>query len=389
MASEDHEDLVDRITDTERRLGDAERRLLKLTSERKAAREDVEVLQLELRRLTRELADPKPMPLFDELAPELPAGQPASTVDHGLGCGAISDLAPVVVNGELMGAGSDRALLLAGSDAEAFGFETLAEKGISGISGAEPDCWQLFPVDRVDLPAEVREALKADGVTCCGEWQTGMTDGRLKAFDKLKCTTADEAMEAMDRAVHHLVPHCRVCGWCDEEYFAYGLELGPNFVPGESPPLCSDCHKLSDGPPDPDLIAAEVPTSSYCYPMVLQKRLAKDPAKHLANLETAHADLRSTIDAKCLVYASLAARWPGPESNCFNPGFEGNPRTGYVNGVRTAMDQIAAARGQLVLLDNAISDARLAVDLAATQNAARKAGKKVAAAPAPEVSSAP
>jgi hypothetical protein len=276
----------------------------------------------------------------------IPPGQPASTVGHGLGCGTISDPAPTDVPG-------------------------------SGIPTVGPGEWQLFPVDQVaGLPNEVRQALKADGVTWCGEWQAGLVNNTLKAFDKLKCSVVDEAMETMDRAIHHLVPHCRVCGWCDGEYYPYGLELGPNFVPDEKPPLCLDCRALKDGPPHPDQVEAEIPTSTYCYPVVLQKRPAKDPAKHLANLQAARDDLVASIDAKATLYSSLAQKWPGPESNCFNPGFQGNPRTGFVNGVRQALDNLAAARGHLVLLDTAIAEAQVKVDQAAAAKAAKKSAPK-------------
>jgi hypothetical protein len=258
-----------------------------------------------------------------------------------------------VVAGEVMGAGSDRALLLADSDAEVFGVELEIETPAEKVD--QVDTWQLFPIDRIPLPPEVRNALQADGVRWAGEWQAGMTNGTLKAFDKLACSVADDAMGALDKAVHHLLPHCRICGYCDENFYEYGLELGPNFIPGETPHLCVDCGSLTSGPPDVDAIPAEVSESTYTHPAVLQKRPLKDPAKQLEKLRQARVEAESVLGATSATYRSGLADWPGPESNCFAPGFEGNPRTRYVGQVRGRIQRVAKAKGDLQLLDAEIA----------------------------------
>jgi septal ring factor EnvC (AmiA/AmiB activator) len=66
MSDETDDDLVERLKNAERELRNAEAKLVKITSERKVAKELVADLQFELRKLTGELAEPKAMPLFDD-----------------------------------------------------------------------------------------------------------------------------------------------------------------------------------------------------------------------------------------------------------------------------------------------------------------------------------
>jgi hypothetical protein len=358
MTSEEHDDLVDRITDTERRLGDAERKLLKLTSERKAAREDVEVLQLELRRLTRELADPKPMPLFDE-PPTAPAGQPESTVGHGLGCGAISDPAP---------------------EAE----------GISSISGlADHDAWRSIPVAEIPgLSSEAVEALKADGVATAGDWIAKQMDGgEMPVYDNLDWEVRNPAERALNAAVEARLPHCRICRAWDEDYYELKPgERGDMWVEGEEPLLCDQCVSLRDGPPDVEAIAAEAPNpdQNWTLPDCLRKAPLKDPTKQLGRLKAGFDEEAGRESVSATRYRSLVASWPEPPPDIHRVSDDSDDdlRTRYVSRVQVELEHVAKARGRMAAIQAEIDRVRDVVEGAAAAKAAKKSASRKKPQPA-------
>lgn len=235
------------------------------------------------------------------------------------------------------------------------------------------DAWRAVPIATVDLDSRTIEAIELAKVTTVGEFQQAISSGDIVLDFDIESSTLD----AVDQAVHHLVPHCRICGICDESYYSNppGL-LGGLFVEGESPPLCKECLPFKDGLPEPDGIAAESPKESYVYPRALQQKPLKDPARQLERLTKALADAGISLKATILHYQALADKWPGPEPNCSAPGFRGNPRVKFVSSVQQQIGRIAALKGGAQMIQDEIQKQQALVTAAAEAKAASKASKK-------------
>jgi hypothetical protein len=340
MMSDERNDLFDRIGELEVHLRNAEAVLAKKTSERKLARETVEDLVAELRKLTGELVFPTPMPLFDEDDQDEEIEQPTEPVPTD----APDILAPAV----------------------------------------DHDAWRSILVAEIpELPPEVVKAMKADGVTTAGEWVARQVSGdELPAYDKLDWLKfRQSAEETLDRAVEDRLPRCRICGCWDREFYDRKPgEVASMWVEGETPLLCDQCEQLKDGPPDFEAIAPERhdPSQTWMLPECLRKAPLKDPAKQLGRLKDAFDEEAGRESGAGVRYKSLIATWPQPPADF--AGRVGDDEQSilarYISHVQVELEHVAAARGRKEAIQEAIDKVQVVVDQAAAAKAAKANGKK-------------
>jgi hypothetical protein len=82
------DDVLDRLRGVLREIAETESSIRRLNGSLRAAKEDLARLCRRRDALHEEIAGANPMPLFPAGTPQLPAGQPAGTVGHAIGCGA-------------------------------------------------------------------------------------------------------------------------------------------------------------------------------------------------------------------------------------------------------------------------------------------------------------
>jgi hypothetical protein len=363
-----------------------ERRELELSARLREVRSDLKAARLDLRRLLAEELHPEERPLLRAIEAAAPPGQPAGTVGHALGATSNLSLpkAPPAGprSGRQEGGGRDEAAAGPGGGEAPPGHSDQEEA--TGPVGAALEDWRSTSIEDMELPAEVVEALKADGIGTAGELDDALngpweqTTARLKHFHGLSWPVRNEVNNQLNSLILASLPRCRVCG-CTERTACEGDGGSCHWV---EPDLCSACVWLAEGPPPAETIAAQLVYATEGS-LVAAFRLPKVPKKRVEKLRTVVEQTRKDVAHYEAEYRRLAAQWPDGRSEQERKWDEDlDGRNSYVVDLDGARSELADARAKVPIWERQLAEAE--AELAAKEAAKARPRKAKAAHPPAE-----